>query len=585
MTRTNFDELLEIAVKKGCKEDIERLIDDGARIDHQLLFKAPFHNTEFIKELFNIGFDGDAKDENGDTLLIQSIRRQDDKVFKFLIDFKTYLASRVDRDIADSAGNTPLILAAESGREDYVSAILSSKMFMEGAGADVDRVNQLGETALSVSIRKGKAQIVSELLKNEASLSYKGSSVLELAKSLDMTPMVDMIEECAAIREVRRKKKLDSDLLEYASGMGRNDKSVQYFIDQGANVNARREIDGQTPLMMAVYGKNYENVKILLDAGARINEQNDKGFAALMYAVDVNDESILRLLVECGADLELKNNEGQTALFLASKGLRNHACLSYLIKSGGDVNIADKFKMTPLSNAVHYGDAKKVEILLAANAHADAVNNVGETPLMIVAYNDDLDKAKALIKSGADVNAKSERGETPLIYAVDRMHVRMAKLLAKSGADLNAKDKDGNSPLMLSFKRESERLVKLFMSKDINVNIQTLNGDSALLMAIRMGNADYSRELIAKGADVNVTGHGSTAVMQAAKRGSLEIIKLLVENGADTLRRNEKGESAHDIAQKRGFREVAEFLAVAQDQQALNNAISRSTEQVDTLNF
>lgn len=585
MARTNFNELLEIAIKNGRKEDVERLIDNGTKIDHQLLFKAPLHNTEFIKELFNIGFDGDAKNENGDTLLIQSIRRQDDKVFTFLIDFKTYLASRVDRDIADSAGNTPLILAADSNREDYVSAILSSKMFMEGAGADVDRVNQLGESALSTAIRRGSSQIVSELLKNEASLSYKGSSVLELAKSLDMTPMVDMIEECAAIRDVRRKKKLDSDLIEYASGMGRKDKSVQYFIDQGANVNAKREIDGQTPLMMAVYGKNYGNAKILLDAGASINEQNDKGFSAIMYAVDVNDESILRLLVECGADLELKNNEGQTALFLASKGLRNHACLSYLIKSGGDVNIADKFKMTPLSNAVHYGDAKKVEILLAANAHVDAVNNVGETALMTVAYNDDLDKAKALIKSGADVNAKSERGETPLIYAVDRMHVRMAKLLVKSGADVNAKDKTGNSALMLSFRRESERLIKFFMSKDIDTNIQNSTGDSALLMSVRMGHVNYSRDLIAKGANVNAKGSELTPVMQSAMRGSLELTKILVENGADVLAKDKKGQSSCEIAKKRGHSEVAEFLAVAQDQQALNSVITESAEQVDTLDF
>jgi len=69
--------------------------------------------------------------------------------------------------------------------------------------------------------------------------------------------------------------------------------------------------------------------------------------------------------------------------------------------------------------------------------------------------------------------------------------------------------------------------------------------------AINLGDSDAVRKLLADGADININvrgDSGDTALIRAARNGNTEVLRALLEAGADTNHRNEAGESALDVA-------------------------------------
>lgn len=48
----------------------------------------------------------------------------------------------------------------------------------------------------------------------------------------------------------------------------------------------------------------------------QINSQDDKGWTALHYAVNLKNIDAIDFLIECGIDVSIKNREGQVALEL-----------------------------------------------------------------------------------------------------------------------------------------------------------------------------------------------------------------------------------------------------------------------------
>lgn len=141
--------------------------------------------------------------------------------------------------------------------------------------------------------------------------------------------------------------------------------------------------------------------------------------------------------------------------------------------------------------------------------------------------------AKALIDLGADVRRKDVHGATPLWWALHRADVEMAALLFEKGA--------------------------------------TLDGETAALglhSAISYNNTELLTLLLHKGADLNATYMGATALLAACERENLAIIRILLENGADaTVRYKSKypgmpwdGKSALDVAREKNNPQMLELL-------------------------
>jgi hypothetical protein len=89
------------------------------------------------------------------------------------------------------------------------------------------------------------------------------------------------------------------------SAAGRNDiKAVNELLDQGATVNEKNRLNGETALKAAILQGNVAMVKLLLDRGADVNlASGNMGWTALSDAAYHGNTEVAMLLIGRGADI------------------------------------------------------------------------------------------------------------------------------------------------------------------------------------------------------------------------------------------------------------------------------------------
>ena len=203
---------------------------------------------------------------------------------------------------------------------------------------------------------------------------------------------------------------------------------------------------------------------------------------------------------------------------------------------------------------------------------------------------------------GADLNGYSEDGNTPLTEAIEggMGSPKAVKLLLQLGADPSRRDKNGWTPWSACVSRIEDRVVADRMKKIKEILLE-YNADQSDEILITLRNAVIARdksavlELLNQGVDLNapiidlqgiavgnedlemlklLLAHGAnpdgndvdqeaeTPLIAAASKGNLEVVKLLVEAGADVARYawGDKECTADFMAKEEGHKEVATWL-------------------------
>ncbi|MFH1117942.1 MAG: ankyrin repeat domain-containing protein, partial [Pseudomonadota bacterium] len=120
-----------------------------------------------------------------------------------------------------------------------------------------------------------------------------------------------------------------------------------------------------------------------------------------------------------------------------------------------------------------------------------------------------------------------------LLEAAERGRVELTKSLLTRGADANVRGKIGLTPLMLAAWGGHARVVELHLRRGAHLQASA-DGRTALHLAAERGLSHVVRLLLDKGADVHWQTHsGRTALIEAAERGHLKIVTLLEEHGAN----------------------------------------------------
>src|SRR5438552_15198146 len=173
--------------------------------------------------------------------------------------------------------------------------------------------------------------------------------------------------------------------------------------------------------------------------------------------------------------------------------------------------------------------------------------------------------ARTLLKEGADVNIARADGETALLWAAHWDDREAVELLLRAGAHVNAADDHGVTPLARACENASEPTVIRLLEAGANPNAAQTNGLTPLMTAARTGNVNVVKALLSRGATVNAataTTH-VTARMWAVGEHRHEIIRALVENGADVHPRPQQAFSPLMAAAENGDIETAKILIAA----------------------
>ena len=334
-------------------------------------------------------------------------------------------------------------------------------------------------------------------------------------------------------------------------------RAVRALLAQKADVNARAT-DGSTALLWLAHWNEIETADLLLRAGADANAANEFKMTPLVEACTNSSVPMVRLLLKNGGNANTAIATGETPLMTCAKsGAADPVRL--LVEYGAAVNAKE-----PVQNqtAIMWAAAEKhpdvVKSLIDAHPDLTAHTKAGFTALHFAARVGDIESIKNLLAAGVDINIQTQAdgaaakrdisvslgvskstgtsGYTPLLIAVMRGQTDAAMYLLDHGADPNNLGA-GFTPLhWASTEWES------FVANPVYGFEDAMSGIPNRQEKLRIVKA-----LLAHGANVNLRmtkpqpsfaggyldATGATAFVLASSADDLEMMKLLLDAGAD----------------------------------------------------
>jgi ankyrin repeat protein len=365
------------------------------------------------------------------------------------------------------------------------------------------------------------------------------------------------------------------------AAMNGNAAILDRLIAAGADPNAPISQTGDTALMITARTGQVDAVRILLNHGAKVNTKESwGGTTALMWAVSERHVAVAELLIERGADVNAKSNFVPSA---SGRGFEGTAPVAP--KANQAIEEFASGWMTPLMFAAREDDLDSARILIQAGADVNAVGADGKDALGLALFNGSYDVASLLIDSRANVNHADAQRFAPLFWAVDRRNMETApnfpwmvtidplpviKKLLDAGADPNAlinstpraRMREGSprivfaTALMRAAFAGDLELVKLLLAHGADPHIPSSDRETTLSAACGLAFINgYHRQrppaerlevvklMVSLGEDINhADSYGITPLMAAANLGDINIVRYLIEKGADL--------SAHDLGKK-----------------------------------
>jgi ankyrin repeat protein len=201
----------------------------------------------------------------------------------------------------------------------------------------------------------------------------------------------------------------------------------------------------------------------------------------------------------------------------------------------------------------------KALLATLALAAATLANAAPVDDLVTAAEMNDPRAVRVLLAKGVDPNLTDSRGRTALFTAVrEGSQQALESLLAAPQTEVNALNADGETPLMLAAIRGALPAAKALVKRGAAVNRK---GWTPLHYACSGPDNGVAAFLIAEGAELNARSeNGTTPLMMAARYGSEDAVRMLLERGADATLRNERDLDAADFAQLAGREKLAEQL-------------------------
>ncbi len=510
-------------------------------------------NRDAVASLLKSGADVNTAQGDGMTALHWAVQKGDVDLTKTLL----YAGANV-RATTRIGGYTPLLIASKNGNAAMIETLV-------GSGADVNTMTASGATALMFASQSGYADAVSALIAHGADVNVaekvKGETALTFAAAYGRADVIRVLTAHGANPKVTTK------VMDLAAFNKEEQERFAMFQQQqqaanarggrggaaaepqrggrGFNPNAKPGIErqynytelvaywgGVAPLHLAARQGHLDAAKALIDGGADVNQRAEGDQGTPMLVATINGHfDLAKMFLEKGADPNIAEHNGATPLYAAlncqwsAKALYPQPrafeqqqttyldLMKILLDKGADPNVR-------LTKKIWYSQY---------DFDQSGVDEIGATPFWRAAYASDVDAMKLLMSHGADSNIPTSKGAG---------RPRTGDIGERAVQDISPMPPipvggPGVPPLLAAAGQG--------YGEGFAANHHKF-APGGMLTAVK-----YLVEELH--ADVNAREHeGNTALHNAAARGDNEMIKYLIEKGADPKIVNRAGQTTVDMA-------------------------------------
>jgi len=182
--------------------------------------------------------------------------------------------------------------------------------------------------------------------------------------------------------------------------------------------------------------------------------------------------------------------------------------------------------------AVHRNDWRTIEKYLEAGGDID-VNEEGFTALSIAALLGNTNLFIKLVESGADIHERIYGGGPILIAAVGFEAKDIVRYLLTVYEDIEIADSGGNTALFYAANNGNLEILNMLIENGANIDaVDSERNYTPLLEALTQGQAACAKQLILKGANIQVIGKNNVTPLQFTIEHDMhEVSDLLIRKG------------------------------------------------------
>ncbi len=409
-----------------------------------------------------------------------------------------------------------------------------------------------------------------------------------------------------------------ADAVVYAINANATMETIQFMLSQKGNDINKIVSNGRTYLYSAASNANIELMEYLISKGAKTNLKDNFGYTVLSYsaAIGQTNTKVYDVCIRVGADVVNEKVSGANALLLLAPRDKDFSLISYFINKGIDVKSTDSLGKTAFDYAVKGGHIEVLKALIAKGVKFDKDAILAAS---IGTYGSDgasLELYKYLISLNLSPNVIAASGENVLHYLIRKPNqLDVVNYFIEKGVDVNKTNNDGMTPLMYATSTNNDiATITRLIGLSANINQTDKKGTTALAYAVRRNTSEIVKLLIDKGADITtVDAEGYNLayyliptfaqnpkafdvklklledkgfdIAATQKNGSSLYHLILVKNGLALLKRVERYKVNVNAKNKEGLTALHKAAMVAEDDTVLKYLISIGAKKELTTAF
>jgi len=609
------NEIFKLLVEYLDKETLTELDRNGYNVMHYAIFKNDYKTVVYLLDKsFDINFG-----RNSHSVLDISIYLKDNMLFKYFLNKSKMKLYNKCNSIGDSLGNTIIKMKNYSVMEktEWLKHLLLQKK-----DYNINLRDKWGKTVLFYACQLRLKPLIKFLVKHGAELNeYENVSEFKNKNKNLRSTLSYVIELCdiSIIKYIGKNypKKFTSDIMKSIIQENKNYQLVKTLIPEFIDVNT------DNLLKYAIKSNDTRIVKYLLDSGINICNNYEFRIIKSLF-IQNNLEIIKLFIpkyynIKC---VDKYNNMKNTEIIHYAIDMGNGAVIDYLLKQNmskhhltyfplyklkffirnNDIGLSTEYIKND-SNFNHSHliiDAIFTENITTIQYVMDFVNidlnstinydSIVGSPLNIAITQGNMDVVQYFIEKGADINYKDEKGYTPLMSAIKNHNFSIINYLLEKKVDINTVtdiDERTYTPLSytVSLKNDNyyinhldkyQSLIYLLVNAGANVNDKTIieycikNKDEEFLNYFLERNVTTNASLIPlvfENGDetmikkiINNKDIMTSGLFYAIKKDNEEMIKYLIENGANLNDVNSFGDTPFICAMKFGNQKIIEYL-------------------------